>query len=112
MMVWTRPVWMRAVLSAWVATSPLSACAPRAFPTSLPKASAASREADAAPEAPLGAMLQADPPLPGEPTDRWQGLEEPPSLTKGGAGGQEGAPAHPAGDRPPGGQEGGQEHGH
>ncbi len=99
-MVWTPFVPMRAVLIALVATAPLSACAPRAFPASFPPASAASPEAEAAPEARIGEMLQQEPPLPGESTEHWQGLEEQPPLTKGGAGGQAGA------------QEGGQGHGH
>lgn len=111
MMVWTFPVSMRAVWIALAATAPLSACAPRAFPTSFPPASAASPEAEAAPEARLGEMLQNEPPLPGEPTERWRGLEEQPPLTPGGAGGQAGIPETQAGHGPQGAQEGGQGHG-
>ncbi|ADO74626.1 hypothetical protein [Stigmatella aurantiaca] len=82
----------RAVLIAMVSAAPLGACAPRSFPKSFPRTSAASAEAEEAPVARLGGMLEQDPPLPGEPTGSWQGLEEHPPLTEGGAGGKEGAP--------------------
>jgi hypothetical protein len=112
MTFWTHPVPMRAVLIALVATAPLSACAPRAFPASFPPASPASPEAEAAPEARMGDMLQEEPPLPGEPVHLWQGLEEQPPLTKGGAGGQVGVPAPETEAGSPGTQEGGQGHAH
>lgn len=52
-----------------------AACAPRSVPERFPAASAAS---DAAPPGPVAAVtvaLREDPPLPGEPSEGWPGLD-------------------------------------
>ena len=54
------------------------ACASRSVPMSFPKTSAASTDAEEAPPARIGVALEQDPPLPGEPTGDWWGLEEQP----------------------------------
>jgi hypothetical protein len=53
--------------------APLGACS-RSFPSTLPSSSAASSHAAEAPAAVVGRALRGDPPLPGEPTDGWEGL--------------------------------------
>lgn len=57
----------------------VAACASRSVPSSFPKTSAASAEAQEAPTARVGVALEQDaPPLPGESTEGWRGLEEQP----------------------------------
>lgn len=66
-------------LSALVAALlALAGCAPRAVPASFPSSSAASPVSLEAPAPRIGAALAEDPPLPGEPTDGWRGLDADP----------------------------------
>lgn len=65
----TRYVVVLALLAA-----PLGACS-RSFPSTFPPSSAASSQAAEAPAAVVGRALVQEPPLPGEPTDGWIGLE-------------------------------------
>lgn len=84
------------------------ACASRSVPMSFPKTSAASPDAEAAPVARVGVALDQDPPLPGESTEGWRGLEEqPPS-----EGNDEKSHQHPGHDASHGkdGSKSGQEH--
>ncbi|AUX39389.1 hypothetical protein SOCE26_007800 [Sorangium cellulosum] len=60
----------------------LAGCAPRSLPASFPASSAASPRAAEAQPPRIGVALAEDPPLPGEPTRGWVGLEPAP----GGAG--------------------------
>ncbi|AUX28690.1 MULTISPECIES: hypothetical protein [Sorangium] len=53
----------------------LAGCAPRSVPASFPASSAASPQAAEAPSPRIGVALAEDPPLPGEPTAGWVGLE-------------------------------------
>ncbi len=53
----------------------LGGCATRQRPTSYPSTSAASEEATAAPPATVGRYVREEPPLPGEPSDGWPGLD-------------------------------------
>ncbi|WP_437876991.1 hypothetical protein [Sorangium sp. So ce513] len=53
----------------------LAGCAPRNRPASFPASSAASPQAAEAPPPRIGVALSEDPPLPGEPTTGWVGLE-------------------------------------
>jgi hypothetical protein len=53
----------------------LAAACSRALPASFPSSSAASPEAPEASAAPVGVVLAADPPLPGEPNGGWTGLD-------------------------------------
>jgi hypothetical protein len=69
-----------ALAGAW-----LTACATREVPTSFPRDAAASPDAKQAPAAPVGAALAEDPPLPGESTARWPGLDDGQSPTDGAA---------------------------
>jgi hypothetical protein len=52
----------------------IGACS-RRLPSTFPSSSAASSEAAQAPAAVVGRALREDPPLPGEPTAGWEGLE-------------------------------------
>jgi hypothetical protein len=52
----------------------LSACS-RSVPSHLPRTSPASAEAPAAAAAVVGRALREDPPLPGESTEGWSGLD-------------------------------------
>ncbi|WP_437677538.1 hypothetical protein [Sorangium sp. So ce131] len=56
----------------------LAGCAPRSLPASFPASSAASWRAAEAPSPRIGVALAEDPPLPGEPTRGWVGLEPAP----------------------------------
>ncbi|MCC6877213.1 MAG: hypothetical protein IT378_23105 [Sandaracinaceae bacterium] len=49
----------------------------RSMPSSFPRGSAASPEAAEAPRAVVARSLLEEPPLPGESTDGWDGLESP-----------------------------------
>lgn len=53
-----------------------SACS-RELPSDWPSNSPVSPEADAAPVSRVTLALDSDPPLPGEPTDGWIGLDRP-----------------------------------
>ena len=64
-------------------TAALAGCTPRAVPASFPASSAASPQAAEAPAPRVGIALAEDPPLPGESTEGWYGLEP-----KGGQGAQ------------------------
>lgn len=55
----------------------LLACT-RAVPTEFPSSSAASADARPGRTSDVGIALRGDPPLPGEPTEGWPGLEEEP----------------------------------
>ncbi len=61
-----------------------AACAPRSVPERFPVESAASDVAAPGPLAAVTVALREDPPLPGEPSEGWAGLEAYPS----------GSPAH------------------
>ncbi|MFN7135884.1 MAG: hypothetical protein ACK4N5_27715 [Myxococcales bacterium] len=54
--------------------APAAAPAPPSWP--VPASSPASAAAEAAPAADVGRALREEPPLPGEPTAGWPGLEE------------------------------------
>ena len=56
----------------------MGACASRPLHPDFPEASAASPETAAPAPAEVAIALEADPPLPGEPTEGWLGLEAPP----------------------------------
>jgi hypothetical protein len=56
----------------------MGACASRPLHPDFAAASAASPEAAAPAPANVAISLEADPPLPGEPTEGWLGLEAPP----------------------------------
>ncbi len=56
----------------------VAACASRPLNPSFPATSAASLDGDAVPAASVTTALEADPPLPGETTDGWSGLESAP----------------------------------
>lgn len=62
-------------LVAAIAAIVAAACS-RSLPASFPSESAASPEAAPAPAARVGAMLAGDPPLPGEPSAGWPGLDD------------------------------------
>ncbi len=66
--------------------SALAACASRPLHPEVPRSSAASPEAAAPAPADVAIALESDPPLPGEPTEGWLGLETP---TDEGASGHE-----------------------
>lgn len=53
----------------------LGAACSRSLPASFPPGSAASPEAREAPAARVGVVLAEDPPMPGEPSAGWLGLE-------------------------------------
>jgi hypothetical protein len=57
----------------------LTGCATRALPPSFPATAAASPAATAGAPAPVDTALRADPPLPGESTAGWAGLDDPAS---------------------------------
>jgi len=57
----------------------ITACASRSLPTAFPKGSAASPLTQEAQAAQVGVILAEDPPLPGESTARWSGLDDPAS---------------------------------
>ncbi|WP_437814548.1 hypothetical protein [Sorangium sp. So ce1078] len=57
----------------------LAGCAPRSLPASFPASSAASPQAGEAPSSRIGVALSEDPPLPGEPTAGWVGLDPAPA---------------------------------
>lgn len=73
----------------------LAAACSRSLPAAFPRDTAASPAAREAPAARVGVMLTEDPPLPGEPSAGWPGLDD--------AG---------AGDAPPGGHHHHHHHGH
>jgi hypothetical protein len=62
-------------LGATLAGTSAAACS-RSVPASFPSGSAASLDAREAPEARVGTVLTGDPPLPGEPSAGWPGLDE------------------------------------
>ena len=64
-------------LSAAAAAALSTGCATRALPLSFPATAAASPSAAAGTIAAVDGSLRADPPLPGESTAGWPGLEEP-----------------------------------
>lgn len=55
----------------------LGGCATRAVPTKFPNGSAASLATAEAPKPVVLTTLRADPPLPGEPSSDWAGLDAP-----------------------------------
>ena len=61
---------------ALAAALSLAACASRAVPDAWPRTAAASPEAPEAPIAPGPLALSSDPPLPGEASPGWEGLDE------------------------------------
>lgn len=63
----------------------LGGCA-RSLPATLPPSSAASAAATEAPAATVARALRADPPLPGESTAGWEGLEPSTPAQHGGHG--------------------------
>jgi hypothetical protein len=65
-------------LTLVVAAVALAGCAPRSVPVPFPASTAASPEAAEAPSPRVGVALSEDPPLPGEPTAGWVGLEPAP----------------------------------
>lgn len=65
---------LRTVLLMMLLAAPLGACS-RSVPSHFPRTSAASGEAPAGAPAVVGRALRADPPLPGESTDGWVGLD-------------------------------------
>jgi hypothetical protein len=54
-------------------------CAVRSVPRSFPTGAAASPATPEAPRHPVVTTLRSHPPLPGEPTSGWTGLESPPA---------------------------------
>jgi hypothetical protein len=56
----------------------LAACASRPLHPEFPSSSAASPDEVAPPPDAVAVSLEADPPLPGEPTEGWLGLEPEP----------------------------------
>jgi hypothetical protein len=73
------------VFGAALIGSSAAACS-RSAPASFPTGSAASLDAAEAPAARVGAVLAGDPPLPGEPTAGWPGLDDARSGDAPGAG--------------------------
>ncbi|AKF03245.1 hypothetical protein [Sandaracinus amylolyticus] len=69
----------RSFVLATALAAVLAACT-RSFPAAFPTSSPASSDATEAPVADVGRALREDPPLPGEPTRGWHGLE-PASVT-------------------------------
>ncbi len=55
----------------------LGGCATRQVPAQFPSSAPVSSDAEAAPLPVVGRMTQEHPPLPGEATGGWVGLEEP-----------------------------------
>ena len=54
----------------------LAGCATRKVPAALPSSAPASADAAAAPLPVVGRLTREQPPLPGESTDGWPGLED------------------------------------
>ena len=52
-------------------------CATRQVPAQFPSSAPVSHDAEAAPLPVVGRLTREHPPLPGEATDGWSGLEEP-----------------------------------
>jgi hypothetical protein len=77
----------------------LAGCATRAIPAKFPSGSAASPDAGAAPKPVVLTTLHGDPPLPGDPSSDWAGLDATTAeqLSAGTAGPATGMPpANPA----------------
>lgn len=85
----TRP---RTLALAAALAAVLPGCASRTVPASFPTSAAASPAASPAPRVPVTAALTTDPPLPGEPLDRWPGLrsDDPRPAPHAGHGGHHG----------------------
>jgi hypothetical protein len=68
---------MQATYLKLAALSLLTSCATRQVPAQFPRTAPSSHEALAAPLPVVGRLTREHPPLPGEATDGWSGLEEP-----------------------------------
>jgi hypothetical protein len=68
----------------------LTGCATRALPAAFPAHAAASTAAQPAPEAKVTTALRGEPPLPGNDTSEWSGLEASEAASGSGAQGGEG----------------------
>lgn len=71
----TTPFGVAALIAVVLGQALVAGCAPRAVPSRFSASSAASPEAQEAPAPRIGVAVAEDPPLPGEPTDGWYGLE-------------------------------------
>jgi len=67
-----------------IAVLALASACTRSLPSTFPSSSAASLDAAEAPAANVGRALREEPPLPGEPTDGWEGLESSSTSAQGG----------------------------
>ncbi|HSI03671.1 MAG: hypothetical protein ACAI38_23340 [Myxococcota bacterium] len=68
---------MQGKLWKLAALSLLASCATRQVPARFPSTAPASHDAQAAPLPVVGRLTREHPPLPGDATEGWSGLEEP-----------------------------------